>query len=800
MPIVADTSNKKHKSQVNSDENLAKLITSKIDDGNIRAALRILLSDDKPAEDNDETYTKLLERHPLAPANRIIKDVTVPNDLCLQLTENDVLSAARSFPIGSSGGPDGIRPQHIIDLLGSADIKPTLLTAITALVNHLLQGHCPSEVVPFLFGGSLTALTKKTGGIRPIAVGYYWRRLAAKCANTYASAKLLDYFNPIQLGVGVRGGCEAAVHACRRYVTSMQEGHVVAKLDFTNAFNCIHRDAMLNAVFDKVPEIYSFCNLAYRGTSILKFGKRLISSQEGVQQGDPLGPLIFCLTIHPTLLSLESEFLVGYMDDITIGGPVASVASDINVIIVDGSNKGMHLNVAKCELISKDVPPTIVPLDQFIQVKPDAATLLGAPLLAGKALDKALEKKYDEFKRASKRLRLITSHDALVLLKSSCSSPRLMHILRSSPCDGHMTLTSISDLLRECLNLIANVNINDLQWLQASLPVKVGGLGLRSPMKLALSTFLASVSGTLQLQNDLLRNCQALPDDQFNSYLLRWTTALQPLPPPVGTAACRQRFWDAPFVESSFATLLASQPDEHNQARLLAAAAPHSGDWLHVLPISSCGLRLDDDAIRVAIGLRLGANLCDPHVCPCGTFVNSHGTHGLSCKRGSSKLTRHATINNLIHRALVRARIPSTMEPTGLSRSDGKRPDGLTLVPWSAGKSIIWDVTVVDTLAASYITTTSKTAGGAAEIAVNRKEEKYAALSINYNLIVIALETLGPLGTKSYTFLRELGRRLTIVTEGPRETSFLFQRISIAVQRFNAIRIRDSFPVQVDID
>ena len=87
MPIVADTSNKKHKSQVNSDENLAKLITSKIDDGNIRAALRILLSDDKPAEDNDETYTKLLERHPLAPANRIIKDVTVLNDLCLQLTE-----------------------------------------------------------------------------------------------------------------------------------------------------------------------------------------------------------------------------------------------------------------------------------------------------------------------------------------------------------------------------------------------------------------------------------------------------------------------------------------------------------------------------------------------------------------------------------------------------------------------------------------------------------------------------------------------------------------------------------------
>ena len=84
-----------------------------------------------------------------------------------------------------------------------------------------------------------------------------------------------------------------------------------------------------------------------------------------------------------------------------------------------------------------------------------------------------------------------------------------------------------------------------------------------------------------------------------------------------------------------------------------------------------------------------------------------------------------------------------TIEPTGLSRSDGKRPDGLTLVPCMVSReSIIWVVTVVDTLAASYIQTISKTAGGAAEIAVAHREEKYAALSINYDLIVIALETL----------------------------------------------------------
>ena len=102
-----------------------------------------------------------------------------------------------------------------------------------------------------------------------------------------------------------------------------------------------------------------------------------------MQQSDPFGPLIFCLTIYPTLLPLKSEFFIGYIDDITIGGPVASVASDINAIIDDGSAKGIHLNVIKCELICKDEPPSIKPLDQFINVKPDVATLLGAPLLAG---------------------------------------------------------------------------------------------------------------------------------------------------------------------------------------------------------------------------------------------------------------------------------------------------------------------------------------------------------------------------------------------------------------------------------
>ena len=187
--------------------------------------------------------------------------------------------------------------------------------------------------------------------------------------------------------------------------------------------------------------------------------------------------------------------------------------------------------------------------------------------------------------------------------------------------------------------------------------------------------------------------------------------------------------------------MLASQSDEHDRARLLASAADHSGDWLHALPIASCGLRLDNEAIRIAVGLRLGVNLCVPYVCPCGAFVDCRGTHGLSCKRSSGRQARHAFVNDIIYRALVRAKIPSTKEPAGLSRTDGKRPDGLMLLPWREGRCLVWDVTVADTTAVSYLPSTSTSSGSAAEAAATRKMAKYTALSSSYIFVPIVVET-----------------------------------------------------------
>ena len=245
-------------------------------------------------------------------------------------------TALRSFPDGSSGGPDGLRPKHLLDLCNCKATGQSLLTAISSLMNLLLEGKCHPDVIPILFGGNLTALVKKSGGIRPIAVGYTWRRLAAKCANSNAMSRLGDYFAPIPLGVGVGGGSESAAHATRRFMESMPNEFVIAKLDFTNASNNLRRNAMLEAVYKTVPKIYNFCHLSYSQPTKLRYESKSISSEKGTQQGDPLGLQLFCITTQPLLHMLHSELVVGYIDDITIRKHISTVDEDVTIIKRNG--------------------------------------------------------------------------------------------------------------------------------------------------------------------------------------------------------------------------------------------------------------------------------------------------------------------------------------------------------------------------------------------------------------------------------------------------------------------------------
>jgi len=173
---------------------------------------------------------------------------------------------------------------------------------------------------------------------------------------------------------------------------------------------------------------------------------------------------------------------------------------------------------------------------------------------------------------------------------------------------------------------------------------------------------------------------------------------------------------------------------------------------------------------------------------------NARGLHSFVCKRAPGRAARHHALNDLVARSFAAAGVPITKEPARLSRTDGKRPDGLTLVPWQCGKPQCWDVTVICTLAESYVNGAAHEAGAAAEVATTRKE-KYADLDSHYLFEPIAVETLGVLNSSANSLLKEIGHKISLNTGESREVSFLHQRISVLVQRFNAILLHDSLPI-----
>ena len=135
---------------------------------------------------------------------------------------------------------------------------------------------------------------------------------------------------------------------------------------------------------------------------------------------------------------------------------------------------------------------------------------------------------------------------------------------------------------------------------------------------------------------------------------------------------------------------------------------------------------------------------------------------------------------------MQRAKITTAKEPPGLLRSE-KRPDGVTLIPWKQGKCLAWDVTMPDTYVQSHLPITATTAGHAADKLAVSKTQKYQSILQTHLFTPIAIETAGVWNSQAREFIKELGKRITTVTGEVRQTSYIFQQISVAIQRGNML-------------
>ena len=128
----------------------------------------------------------------------------------------------------------------------------------------------------------------------------------------------------------------------------------------------------------------------------------------------------------------------------------------------------------------------------------------------------------------------------------------------------------------------------------------------RSSARIPLGEFIRRISKPITAAGEglataipkrLLNNNKS-DSDFLQSYLSEWSTKFGEVPDTLPT---KQPFWDRPGLLEKKALVEASLASTYHRTCFLAASSQHSGDWLFTLPIASCGLKLDDEAVRVAV-------------------------------------------------------------------------------------------------------------------------------------------------------------------------------------------------------
>ena len=157
------------------------------------------------------------------------------------------------------------------------------------------------------------------------------------------------------------------------------------------------------------------------------------------------------------------------------------------------------------------------------------------------------------------------------------------------------------NLLKTILCDVINVQLDEVSWSQAFLPIRFGGIDIRRTAQLAPAAFLTSAAGCSDLIRLILpSHLQNVSYPAQESTLTSWQCGHDE-PPPSSLAVHHQEGLDSPRIQATYFSLLDGFHDPCAQARLLAVATKELGAWLNALPISSISLRMDDEVIGIEV-------------------------------------------------------------------------------------------------------------------------------------------------------------------------------------------------------
>lgn len=157
---------------------------------------------------------------------------------------------------------------------------------------------------------------------------------------------------------------------------------------------------------------------------------------------------------------------------------------------------------------------------------------------------------------------------------------------------------------------------------------------------------------------------------------------------------------------------------------------------------------------------------------------------GYTANRALGEFSRHNEINENVKRALVTAGYQALREPVGLSSNSALRPDGITQIPWSNGKGLIWHVTVWDKLASTYVNQSSKEAGQVASLATKLPSTVFCLIVLFLCLLRLRRMVFGV--ERPYIFSTHWGKNLFFSRENPVPCLFFVKK---SVSRYSEVML-----------
>ena len=781
------------------------------EEGRYSLACHALADVDKLAPPSQQVFDSLQDKHPKGPTFPR-PDQFPPHQ---RITAEEVETAVKSFKPLVSGGPSRLTPDHIKDAV-TANLQKDVFQALANVANLIAAADVPEEVQPFLTGAFLTPMHKEKGGIRPIACGDVLRRIVSKVCVAKSKDAIRTHFHPFQFGIAVPGGAEVVVHAWRDSVAALKgvPNKVALKIDIDNAFNRVHRAAVLALVAEKFPQMYAFVWLCYGNHSnlIMRDCGEYISSQQGVQQGDPLAPFLFCLALLPCIQHLSEgipnlNLNAWYMDDGGIIGDAIDVFKALTYLMKEGPTTGIFVSDRKCEIfwLEGEEPPLEVaredPFPRSLQrLRLDEIVILGIPIGSKAFSNNYLkEKVLSKVSHLAGKLKdLKHAQTAYLLLRYCISFCRMAYHLRLIPPELiEKSTQSYVDLTLNAFTSFFSYNLDDRAVKQIELNLKRGGLGLRNSKTHHPAIYLASLSTHLpQVSTILKRPTQHLEDLRLS--LVHQLTPLMPpnhFDEPTAKTFHQQTLCDL-IDERHFDDLLLTARTNADKARLIAVSRPHASAFLSAPPITSLNLNLTSAEWNAAVAYRIGATVIEKNaICQainCGTPLDPQAHHALRCKQGNDKHERHEEIVYFLVARAKSAKMHAQANPKNIVRNAGARPGDLTIPGYTANKLSAFDFSCTDPTQSACVARAASTPLFAADQRANAKQTKYAdVLADNPDIAFypIIAETFGGWNKEaeelfhriaSWTTQNDLSKCFPIVLNQ------LHQRASVILQRHNA--------------